>query len=280
MKSTLTFYCLVAAVLVVGCEEPDEPVGRAEIAPSEISLGYPGFARYRITWTAEDELAGRSGDLRASVHLVNSDGDAVRTFDHPLGFEWSPGVTDSQERMIFQSALAPPLAEGDYELRIGLYDGTRGWELTTNQPVVRVSRSGEGFPVFYFSPEWLPVEGGVDRQVLGRRWLRDDGVLRLGELTRPGTLWLQIGVPVAVAGEQELELDEGATEPVVTLTSSCADFSASYVGNGPHQVLIPIKDDPLPTECELAIDTNYTLISLEDRQHRTIALESLSWLSD
>ena len=280
MKRPLALYYLIAAALLSGCEEPEESIGTAVIEPAEIQLGYPGFANYQITWSPTSAPTEAAGDLRASVHLVNADGETLRTFDHAIDFDWASGTTEIRERMLFQSALAPPLAEGEYRLRVGLYDSSREWAISINEPVVRVDKSGEGFPAFYFSPEWLPVEGGVDRQVLGRRWLRDDGVLRLGELTRPGTLWLQIGVPVAVAGEQELEFEEGATAPEVTLSSTCGDFAATYVGNGPHYVLVPIGGEPMPSECELAIDANYTLISLEDRQHRTIALESLSWLSE
>lgn len=271
------------ALLTIGCEEPAPPVGQVELQPREISLRYPGFSGYRLLWKAEAPVEGRVGDLRAKVHLLGEDGDVLRTFDHVMDFEWSPGVSESREQMLFQSALAPPLGEGEYELEIGLYDeGGNVWEVTSPGATVRVEPATEGFPAFYFSPEWLPIETGTDLQILGRRWLRADGLIRLGELTRPGTLWLQIGIPTPREGEHELVLDEGATEPQVEVRSTCGTPSQRLQGVGSHQVMLEIgpgEDGVLAAQCEVAIDANYTMVALEDGARRTIALECLSWLT-
>ncbi len=284
MPRSLILCCLLAASWNAACERPAPPVGRVEVAPSEILLLYPGVAAYRLSWTATSPLPDRQGELRAAVHLVGKGGAVLRTFDHPLGFDWTPGATEAFDRMLFQSALAPPLEPGTYELRVGLYDAAGHlWDVSSDGATVRVDNATEGFPAFYFSPEWEPIESGTDRQILGRRWLRADGVIRLGELTRPGTLWLQLAVPDPAGGALELVLDEGATEPEVVVHNSCGDLTESRAGVGSHQLrlaIVPPADETLPPECEISIDANYRLISTEDRTRRTVGLESLSWLTE
>lgn len=276
--------CLVAAFLAAACGENVVTVGRVEVEPGEIRLLYPGFSEYRLVWEADTVLEGRQGDLRASVHLIGSGGEVLRTFDHAIAFEWSPGTSASAGGILYQSVLGPPLEEGTYRLTFGLYDAAgNSWEVSSSGATVRVVDSMEGFPAFYFSPEWQPIEGGTDRQILGRRWLRADGVLRLGELTQSGTLWLQIAIPSPIEGDQELELDEGAAEPEVVVHNSCGDLSETRRGSGSHQLMlsiIPPEDETVPPECEIRIDANYALIAVRDRVRRTVALESLSWLTD
>ncbi len=283
MRGLLVACCLLAVSLTTACGRQPPPVGRVEVEPDEITLLYPGIAEYRLLWTAETPLEGRQGELRAAVHLLGRKGAVLRTFDHPLGFEWTPGATATVERMLYQSALAPPLETGTYELRIGLYDASgHHWKLSSAGAAIRVKEATEGFPAFYFSPEWEPIDSGTDRQVLGRRWLRADGVIRLGELTRPGTLWLQLAIPEPREGELELVLEEGATAPEVIVRSSCGDLSETRSGIGSHRVMlaiVPPADETLPPECEISLDANYKLISIVDRTRLTVGLESLSWLT-
>lgn len=284
MRELLVACCCAAATLLAACAQEPAAVGRVEVEPSEIRLLYPGFSEYRLTWTAERSLENRQGDLRASIHLQGADGAVLRTFDHDIGFEWSLGASGTSAQMLYQSALAPPLEAGRYALAIGLYDAAgNGWPVSSTAASVVVEDSTEGFPAFYFSPEWQPIEGGTDRQILGRRWLRADGVLRLGELTGAGTLWLQIAVPTPIEGEQELELEADATVPQVVVSCSCGDLSETVSGSGSHQLMLPIvppADPSVPAECEISLEANYSLLAVEDRVRRTVALESLSWLSD
>lgn len=282
---------LAIVALAAGCSDEPAPVASVAVEPARLQLSYPGFAEYTLEWSVEAPLAGRQGDLHAFVHLLDSRGVLERTFDHSVSFAWETGATSTYRQKIFQSVLAPPLELGTYDLTIGLYDsaGNR-WPLATAGEEVRsleygiatveVIEAGPGYPAFYFSPEWLPVEGGTDRQILGRRWLRENGVIRVGELTRPGTLWLLAGIPSPIEGKQELVLAEGAAEPVATFRADCAGQSTSVAGSGSHEVTIAIGPDEageLPRECEIAIETNYHLVSVEDRARRTVALESLSW---
>ena len=291
MKKALIIGCL-AAGLLAACGDDAPPVASVEMTPGELTLAYPGFAEYELQWTLEAPLENRQGDLAAFVHLLDDDGAVLRTFDHALPFEWTAGATESYRQKIFQSALAPALETGTYELTIGLYDAANRWPLATSGGEVRsfehriatvvVPEVKDRFPAFYFSPEWLPVEGGTDRQILGRRWLREDGVIRLGELTRAGSLWLLVGVPTGEGEDLEIVLDEGADRQIVTLTSGCDGSVASITGSGSHDVAIPVTAGPggaLPEECEISIEANYYLTSTKDGSRRTVALESLSWLS-
>lgn len=291
MKKALLIGCLLVLPLVACGGEPP-PVAHVEIEPAEIALPYPGYAEYRLAWTLEAPLEGRQGSLAAFIHLLDDEGAILRTFDHPIPFEWQSGATPSYTQKIFQSALAPALETGRYRLTIGLYDEANRWGVSTSGGAVRSSESllatvtvdevEGGFPAFYFSPEWLPVEGGVDRQVLGRRWLREDGVIRLGELTRPGSLWLLVGVPTAAEEDLELIFDEGADSPQVTVTSGCGDVAVTVSGSGSHGVTVPVtagEDGVVAAECEIVIDSNYYLTSTKDGTRRTVALESLSWLA-
>ncbi len=283
MRAARSLFCPAVALLAVACGSSEPPVGHVDVAPSEIRLVYSGFSEYQLTWQPETPLDGVVGDLRAKVHLKGDDGKVLRTFDHSLDFDWSVGSSRPTRQVLYQSALAPALGEGEYELDIGLYDeGGNRWAVTSSSPVVRVEDASEGFPAFYFSPEWLPIEGGTDLQILGRRWLKADGLIRLGELTAPGALWLQIGVPEARDGELEMLFEDGATAPEVVVSSSCGVPSQTLRGSGPHHVLLEVRagdEGVLPEECELAIDANYTLIAIESQVRRTVALESLCWLT-
>lgn len=275
--------CVAAASLTLACAEELPVVGRVDVEPSQIRLLYPGFSEYHLEWAAEAPLEGRQGALRSSVHLVSTDGTVLRTFDQPVDLEWTPGASGRSRQMLYQSALGPPLAAGSYRLEIGLYDtGGSGWKVASQGATVLVEDSTAGFPAFYFSPEWEPIEGGTDLQILGRRWLRSDGVLRLGELTEPGTLWLQLAIPSPIEGEQELRLEAGAEVPRIVIRDLCAEREETLSGSGSHQVLLPIRppaDPSVPPECEIAIDANYSLLAVEDRVRRTVGLESLSWLT-
>lgn len=282
MRKPLILCSLVVVLSSAACEQAAAPVGHVEVEPSPIRLLYPGFSEYRLSWSADGALEGLAGQPRVSVHLVGDGGTVLRTFDHALELDWSPGGGGTTRQMLYQSALAPPLAVGTYRLEVGLYDlAGSSWPVTSNEATVVVESSDEGFPAFYFSPEWEPIEGGTDLQILGRRWLRADGVLRLGELTEPGTLWLQLAVPEAIAGEQELQLEAGAERPAVVVHNSCGDVSETLSGSGSHQLLLPIvppADPTVPPECEISLDANYSLLAVEDRVRRTVGLESLSWL--
>lgn len=300
---------VIAALAVTGCSKQPEPVGRLGTGAGEIQLGYPQVVDLELAWEMKRPLEGLAGPTRVFVHLLDSQGDIVRTFDHELPGAWKVGGELAYTIPIYQSALAPPLAEGRYKLTSGLYDreGNRwplenaGAEIGEGEyeiATVAVVESGPRMPQFFFSSSWLPVEGGSDLQVLARRWLTENGSIRLGALTDPGTLWLNIGIPAGGGALEEPVMAEGAVEQSVIVTTTCGDAQVQISGPGSHSVELPIQlpgdaesesdaagetteaAESRPSACEVRFDANYYLMSREGDQSRVIALEGLSWSLD
>lgn len=107
---------------LAGCGEAPEPVAKLEVEPQQVALGYPAYESFRLRWEVRDQLAGLEGQPLVFIHLLDAGGNVVRTFDHPFKLDWRPGATGEYEVELYQSGLAPPLAEADYELSVGLYD--------------------------------------------------------------------------------------------------------------------------------------------------------------
>ena len=300
---------LAIGLAAVGCAEKPDPVGRLSAGAGEVELTYPGVAEVELNWEMTAGLGDFEEPLLVFLHLLDSSGNMVRTFDHDFPATWKVGGEQSYSVPLYQSALAPPLDEGTYLLTAGLYDrgGSRwalesaGAEVAPNEYQVTrivVVEPGSEMPQFFFSSNWLTVEGGTDLQTLGRRWLTDDGVIRLGALTVPGTLRLTLGIPEGGGALQAPVLDEGAVEQSVTVTTTCGDAAVRVSDSGGHSIELPIalsKPGEAPgsdssdgtnsaeagaaasSECEVSFVANYHLLSREGDERRTLALEGLSW---
>ena len=241
---------VVLGILLVsfgGCEKASEPVASVRIEPSQVQLPYPGFAKVELTWDLAAPLDEVSGDPLVFVHLLDGEGNVERTFDHDLPFDWQAGTSQSYEITLFQSALAPPLDSGDYRLSLGLYEaGGQRWALSDSGEEVAqleyllatVNTEGDPsvVPMFYFSPSWLPLEAGTDVQILGRRWLTDEGTIRVAEVPSTGTVWMQLLLSEARPQLEEMSLLEGESEPQVALTSTCAGEEMTVSGYGVHEL--------------------------------------------
>ncbi|MDH3744826.1 MAG: hypothetical protein OES47_06975 [Acidobacteriota bacterium] len=283
--------CALLLPIVVGCGQAPAPVASLAVNPSEIELPGSGFTTASLSWQMNQPLVGKQGALRVFVHLMNSEGEVLRTFDHDFFGEWQVGQERTYDVELFQSALGPALENGVYELTAGLYDesGNR-WPLETageriaegeyRVATVQATDAGSGFPEFYFSESWMPVEGGTDRQILGRRWLSGDGALRLARIRQPGTIWLRVGIPSEGGQDQELVLQPGQSVPAAEISSECLESPILVEGVGGWTVKIEIgegEDGGLVEECEIRFATNFELLSVDSRERRTIALETLAW---
>lgn len=289
---------LVASLALVSCSEEREPVGRLGTGAGEIELGYPQVVDLELAWEMKRPLEGLAGATRVFVHLLDAQGDIVRTFDHELPGAWKVGGEMSYTIPIYQSALAPPLEKGRYKLTSGLYDleGNRwplenaGAEIGEGEyeiATVSVVESGPKMPQFFFSSSWLPVEGGSDLQVLARRWLTENGSIRLGGLAGPGELWLNVGIPEGGGELQAPVLADGATGQSVSVSTTCGGGEVQISGPGSHAVALPIElpasaedSEMAPSACEVQFDANYYLMSRTGDQSRVLALEGLSWSVD
>lgn len=125
MRTSATLLaCSVWLVLLGGCSESKEPVGKLTVSPPNLTLGYPGFTPLELDFEMTAPLDSQGTPI-VFVHVIDEPGEVMRTFDHPLPGAWTTGGRLSYEIDLHQSALAPPLAPGDYDLTVGLYEGDR-----------------------------------------------------------------------------------------------------------------------------------------------------------
>ena len=117
-KKVLLPIACAALSLVSGCGG-DTPVARVEIEPKEARLPFSQAQNVRLTWTPSAALEGEKPTV--FVHLLDSEKKVARTFDHPFPQPWSEGKPVSYDLKLYQSALAPPLPAGKYQVTLGLY---------------------------------------------------------------------------------------------------------------------------------------------------------------
>jgi hypothetical protein len=285
------FFCLIPILGLVACGPSDPPVAGLRVEPDELRLPFPGVVGIELSWAMELPLDGLEGQPLVFVHLVDEHGDVVRTFDHPLDFDWQPGQSHEYGIRLYQSALAPPLDPGTYGLTLGLYDSTGhrwplevdGREAGKNEyrvAEVEVGAELENTPMFFFSPTWLHLESGMDAQVVARRWLGDaEGTIRVTECPESGKIWMLIRIPSGEASSSQLVLDDEASLPEVRITSTCGLEEICVSGAGFHEIEISLSpaDKELLEECELRLQPNFKLVEDNSMTQRSMALEVLAW---
>lgn len=292
----LPFLALWAALSVVlplgGCGGAPEPVARLSVQPTTLRLGFPETRTVRFAWEPLAPLDPAAGTPVVFVHLLDGEGEVVRTFDHTFPQPWQPGTPASYEVEVYQSALAPPLPAGRYDLTVGLYGAQSGerWPVEVaagreprprfEYPVVEVQVDGSGAaPRFVFSPAWLPAEAGSDRQILARRWLGPgEGTLRADGLRSAGTLLVALRIPAGDAAGESLQLaGDGAPGPTVLVSATCGGMESSLSGPGPHRVEIPVSEPPAGGVCEIRLRPNFRLRVQGIPDERSLLLENVSW---
>jgi hypothetical protein len=286
-----SIFCALLGLTVLACQTEDPPVARLKVEPTEVRLPFPGVADIELSWETERPLSGVEGTPLVFVHLVDDQGEVLRTFDHPLEFEWQPGRTEDYVVHLYQSALAPPLEPGVYGLTIGLYDASgRRWPLSVDGEVsgrneyrvaeVEVGSDSEGAPMFFFSPAWLPLESGMDAQVVARRWLGgSQGAIRVSDCPHSGSIWMRIRIPGTDSGGTRLILDDEASAPEVRVTSTCGLEEICVSGSGFHEIEVSLAaaQKELLEECELRLEPNFHLDEGSVASERSLALEVLAW---
>ena len=171
----------LALVAGAGCRGSLEPVARVKVKPATVTLTYPGTALLTTTWEATAALDGSGAQPVVFVHLLDAAGKIERTFDHPFPAAWQVGAAMTDPIELWQSALAPPMATGSYQLSFGLYDvgSRRRWPLTVDGvevddgeyivATVEVPPPGASAPKVAYAASWLPVEPTGDRQTFAQR---------------------------------------------------------------------------------------------------------------
>jgi hypothetical protein len=285
MKKALPLIA-IAALLPASCSKP-APVAQVEINPRLVQLPFSQVQTVHLTWTP----SGSIGDEKPTVfvHLLDSKQKVARTFDHPFPQRWREGAPVSYDLKLYQSAMAPPLTPGKYQVTLGLYGkkGTR-WPLSGlgeavgrdeyNAFEVQVPNS-DPHPRFAFSPTWMDVEPGGDRQVVARRWMVDRGAIRLVDQNAPGTVWMVVQIPPTNPGDYRMVLDEGASSPSVMIGGNCGCPETSITGPGLHEVELSLDAPPPGDFCHLLLSASFSLEPLTPAgKRRSASLENLAWV--
>jgi len=273
-----------ALALVAACADEPVPVGRVAVEPEMLTLPYPGSTETEIAWQPIAPLGAVRGELRVFVHLLDAEGELVRTFDHLFPGDWEVGKPTAYPLELYQSTLGEPLPAGDYRLTLGLHDADRRWPLqTTGAEVdgreyqlatIRVpGPEPAGFPRLAFSETWLASERGADRQILGRRWLGPEGSIRVTGAGTAGRLSFVVVVP-ELSENMERTLEEGEIGPSLRVASTCDASETMVTGTGSHRVDLSV---PADAECGILFDPNYRLTWPGSRGERSVLLENLYW---
>jgi hypothetical protein len=213
----------------------------------------------------------------------------ARTFDHAFPERWRAGTPVSYDLRLYQSAMAAPLAPGKYQVTLGLYgkDGKR-WPLGGLGDAVGRDEykafevevpNANPRPRLAFSPTWMEVESGGDRQVLARRWLVNRGAIRLVDQRAPGAVWMVVQIPPADVAGYKLVLDEGASAPSVLIQGNCGCPDTNLSGSGLHEVELSLDAPVAGDFCHVLLNPNFTL---EPRaatgSKRSASLENIAWI--
>jgi len=272
---------------LTACREAPTPVAALRVAPSQIDLGFPHDETLTIELDMRQTLpAGVTPWVM--VHLVDHEGALVRTFDHPLPGAWAPGESMSDTVVLYQSALAAPLAAGRYQLSLGLYDPAGGrWPLETDGTeihadeyalaTVEAAEGSDSAPKVFFSPTWMATEPGTDIQVLGRRWLRSEGAIRFSDLTVPGRARLVLRIAPPDPQLEDMVLDEGFAEAQLDVASSCGEETWTLSGIGTHVVEAPLGPTAEGGDCEISLTPHFKIVTRRNLNSRVLALDVLSW---
>jgi len=278
---------LVAFALAAGCGGKPTPVARVEIEPRVVSLLPAQAQTLHLTWRPSASLEG--AEPTVFIHLLDAQRKVIRTFDHPFPQRWREGTPVSYDVKLYQSALAPPLAPGKYPLTLGLY-GEKGkrWPLEgLGEPGTRFEYEAGTVEVpaqpphvhFVFSSNWLPVEPGGDRQVLARRWMREQAAIRLLRQREAGTVWLVLQIPPTDSPDAKVTLEPGASAPAVQVAGSCGGAETNLTGQGYHEVELPMDLPTAESFCRVQLRANFTVQPPLGRP-RSVSLENLAWIPD
>lgn len=196
-------------------------------------------------------LRDLEGSPRVFVHLRNDSSKPVRTFDHPVGWNWAVGSDHEYVLDVCQSATTPPLSAGVYDVKIGLHDAQTGryWPLDTKGErrghgyrLARISvpAAGGRLPIFQFGSGWGPAEDAGDRQIIVRRPFGAAAPINVKEIASGGTILMTV----------RAEDPKGT----IALSSDCGVVSTATIsGAGAHDLRIVVGHPTDACEIRLAL---------------------------
>jgi hypothetical protein len=291
MKKTFLLTLLPALLGAAGCHREPPAVARLDVEPRSVTLAYPQLVPVRLTWTPATAAGGETPtEPLVFLHLLDAKGVVLRTWDHPFPQHWGAGTPVTYDVKLYQSALAPPLDPGKYRLSVGLYDrggqrwpldglGKPLWHLEYQAAEITVPRQAPG-PRLTFSPAWLPLEAGSDKQVLARRRLGDQpGEIRLDGIPGPGTVWLSFRIPPGNHPDEKVVFhDAGTNTPAAVVRCSCGSVETGISGPGPHEVEVPVDAAGAGAGCLITLTPNFHLLTAGQPQPWSVAVQAVAWI--
>lgn len=286
------FVAVSLAAGLLACGGPEaEPVATLAVGSDTLELPYPEWRSLRLTWTPAMSL-GSQVTPRVFLHLLDADHQLVRTFDHPFPDTWATGSEVAYDVRLYQSALGPPLEPGIYTLTAGLHaeTGARFPIAIEGRPEARIGKLeyavarvtvpelGPDAPGFAFADAWDELEAGADTQVLGRRWLEGDGIIRVLNLEVPGSVWLRLDIPEEGGpnGRTIAPRNPGQA-PTLEIASTCSGVSRMIEVPGVREEVLPVYPLDGAPECEILFSANYRLVDPKARRTDVAALEIIAF---
>jgi len=253
-----------------------------EFHPDSIELPFSRSASVKLVWSPRVEREALGARPTVFVHLVDAEGEVLRTFDHALDTSaWSVGVDFTSELDLYQSQLGPALEPGRYRLLAGLYEpGGERYALEGEKPLsndalevaeIVVPASSAPLAGLEYVGDWQGLERTQDVQTLMRRWLGDGGGFSVQLAGDAVQLVLSLNL---VEGIQDHDLTgEGTLH--VEIQSSCGQ-GAEIFGAGIHPVTLTLEpsEDSDPCQVDLIADSMWT--DRESGMRRTVLLEVLT----
>jgi hypothetical protein len=290
MKKTLLLPLLPVFLYAAGCHHAAPAVARLEVEPRSLTLPYPQLVPLRLTWTPVATNGETPSEPLVFLHLLDAKGAVLRTWDHPFPQHWAAGTPATYEVNLYQSALAPPLDPGRYRLSVGLYDrgGQRFLLDGLGEPIARQEYQATEVtvpaqapaPQLTFSPAWLPLEAGSDKQILARRRLGDQpGEIRLDGIPGPGTVWLSFRIPPGNRPNEQLVFhDAGTNSPAAVVRCSCGSVETGITGPGAHEVEMPVDAAAAGAGCRVTLTPNFHILTAGQPQPWSVALQAVAWI--
>lgn len=274
--------CLLTLCLLACGGAPSEPVAQVTVVPSAMTLPHGEAVQTELRWQLLPTFPAEAEGLYVFVHVLDADGEVVLTADHPLPAAGQDTFSDPV--MLYHSALAGPIAGGDYLLSVGLYrPGGERFPLEASTlgsssgrmeyrianvtvPPVAPDRS------LSFSEAWTPPTEGGDRQVRALRWLTEAGTVTVEGADVGGDLLLDLRLPAPTEGKQLL-FEEGFDRPLVQV-EACDDFSQTLDGLGSHRLRVPVRPD-----CEIRLTPSFYWVDVQTFARSSLILEQAGFAS-
>ena len=289
MKSQLKQLALLIMPWILACQQ-QAPVARLQISPQALTLPYPHSTSLELNWLPLSPLDVAASELFVFVHLIDPEGNVQRTFDHPFPETWAEGSEVTYPLDLHQSAIAPPLAPGSYDLTVGLYAVSgRRWpldveavevddeeyamvEVTIPYPVMATPR-------FDFSDAWQASQETGFRQIVAHRWLSEKNAdLLIWGIDRRGEAVLSFTIPQLQGQELRLRTRAPGEAPTVAVESDCGSVRGGLSGYGSHEIRVSVPAAATGQRCTVRFSPSFYFINSDSSRRYSALLESVTWV--